>query len=184
MQSFYDMALLSWYTTMESQLPLISRPPEYHSPLTQQSFVFGKDKPVVSSKGDLAAGARHSQKTLSDHHAIAEDRHTPSQKGAVNEDKERTWDTDNQAEANRVDVDYSASEAISKHLSGYLALAFEIWLRIVDTGTHIDATDLKPAQTPFRPVVLHSPHDPVPMAMVNRAPRGRKWITRSTYLPC
>lgn len=49
-----------------------------------------------------------------------------------------------------------------------------IWIR-TDTNLQPDTVgDVEddPNAPPFRPHIIHSPHDPVPMAMVNRKPRG------------
>lgn len=45
---------------------------------------------------------------------------------------------------------------------------------ITDAGTKISGTDtdVSPDADVFTPIILHSPHDPVPMALVCRAPRG------------
>ena len=47
-------------------------------------------------------------------------------------------------------------------------------LLIEDTGTKISGTDRDtlPNAGVFKPVLMLEPHDPVPMALVNRAPRG------------
>ena len=49
----------------------------------------------------------------------------------------------------------------------------DCWSRS-DTGSKISATDKNPPPNAaaFKPIILHSAHDPVPMSMVCRAPRG------------
>ncbi|GFZ43593.1 hypothetical protein JCM24511_01313 [Saitozyma sp. JCM 24511] len=155
-QSFYDLALLSWSSAFHPPLPLLASPPSYPSPLTKDSFHFGQAHPLVSTKGDLESNAIKARQTLAEHHASTEQ----ANDGQSMVPKKEVWDADDTAEADRVDDQFGSADAITQHLN---------------TGTKIEGTDKNaPANAAaFTPVILHSPHDPLPMALVNRAPRGK-----------
>lgn len=91
-QSFYDMALLSWHSAM-SPLPLLATPPTPH-------YSFGQDHPVLAAK-DI--NADKSRQTLAEHHADTE-----------------VWDDSNQAEADRVDGEFRDEAAVNTHLSEFM----------------------------------------------------------------
>ncbi|WVQ85655.1 hypothetical protein IAT38_007821 [Cryptococcus sp. DSM 104549] len=156
-QAFYDMALLSWSNNLAPPLPLLGHPPTY-STQGEFTYSFGKEHPVLGAKGDLDAQAEQTRKVLATHHDIALGGGEGGEDG-VGSEKE-VWDKDNEAETDRVDGSLDSTSAISHHLN---------------TGTKIDATDTNPPPNAgvFRPLVLLEPHEPVPMALVNRPPRGR-----------
>lgn len=164
-QSFYDMALLSWWKSFTPPLPLLNHPPTYPDTPDRSHYSFGQAHPVISTKGDLDSAASKSRQTLAEHHAQTEE---PSADQAMRKQVEK-WDSSNQDEAERVNDQFSTEASINQHLN---------------TGTKIAATDSEPPQNAeaFKPLVLHSPHDPVPMALVNRAPRGRPGHG-DTYVP-
>ncbi|WWC69128.1 uncharacterized protein I206_103064 [Kwoniella pini CBS 10737] len=156
-QSLYDMALISWWKSFNPPLPLIGVPPIYDLARGKDAYEFGTDHPVISTKGDLNSAAEQSRKVLADHHAQAVEEE---------DGKKEIWDKDNQNEADRVDNQFTSEESINKHLNSCI---------LIDTGNRVDSTDNNPPPnaSAFRPVVLHSPHNPFPIAMVNRPPRGR-----------
>lgn len=71
----------------------------------------------------------------------------------------RGWDPSNESERDRVNSKLRSAEGITRHLN---------------TGKALDRTaPFSSDDQPFSPIVLHARHDPVPMAMVNRRPKGR-----------
>ncbi|WWC60775.1 uncharacterized protein I303_103351 [Kwoniella dejecticola CBS 10117] len=152
-QSLYEMALVSWWKTFDPPLPLLGLPPTYDLARGKEAYDFGMAHPVIETKGDIESAAQQSRRTLAEHHARAAEESGSS-------GKEDVWDDDNQHEADRVDGQFTSEQSINQHLN---------------TGNRIDFTDLDPPPNAasFKPIVLHSPHDPFPMALVNRPPRGR-----------
>ncbi|KAL7424757.1 hypothetical protein Q5752_000441 [Cryptotrichosporon argae] len=160
-QSFYDMALLSWWETFDPPLPLLYRPPVYSG---DSKYEFGHAHPVIGTKGDLDSAASKARETLAEHHAQTE---LPD--GQTMQQKQEVWDANNQDEAERVDDGFTTADKINAHLN---------------TGSKIGATDTDPPPNAaaFKPVVLHTEHKPFPIAMVNRSPRGRPGHG-DTYVP-
>lgn len=197
-QSFYDMALLSWWNEMDPPLPLLSQNPQYPDPGSSSHYQFGTDHPLAQTHGDLhAAGARafntlssqleqynfqegttqagfqKAQDVSAGQAGSPQDAMVPGSqpegtsapavgttqplKNTTN--KNEHWDRFNAEEAIRVNSQLNSPAAVTQHLN---------------TGTPINATDTSTeASAPFQPIILNEPHDPVPMAMVNRPPRGR-----------
>ncbi|WWC89702.1 uncharacterized protein L201_004627 [Kwoniella dendrophila CBS 6074] len=162
-QSFYDMALISWWKSFSPPLPLINHKPIYgidEKGNTRGLYQFGNDHPVIESKGDLENSANQSRKVLAEHHAQAIEPDSSNNYRQNMVKKEELWDKSDQDEADRVDGQFTSENSINTHLN---------------TGTKIDATDIDPPPNAasFKPIILHSPHDPFPVALVNRPPRGR-----------
>jgi hypothetical protein len=103
-QSIYDSALLSWWTTLNPRPPLLYQTPQYPDTLDRSAFQFGAEHTAIHGKGDLQATA------------------------------ERT-----------------------------------VQLLATDSSSKSDD-----AVTDFTPIVVHKSHDPFPIALVNRTPRGRE----------
>ncbi|EIW72422.1 hypothetical protein TREMEDRAFT_26882 [Tremella mesenterica DSM 1558] len=162
-QAFYDMALLSWWTAFQPPLPLLAHTPLYPANSADGKYKFGDEHPVLESKGDLETSASKARETLAEHHAFAVG-------GQQADGKEDEFDPTNDDEADRIDRRFDTSDAVNKHLSGLLVRTNDS-----DTGSKIDATDTDPPPNSkaFKPIILMPPHDPVPMALVNRPPRGR-----------
>ncbi|ORY33680.1 hypothetical protein BCR39DRAFT_563820 [Naematelia encephala] len=164
-QSFYDMALQSWSNPMSPPLPLLSSPPSYPENPSQQHYSFGQDHPVLSGKADLDQSAGTARDTLAQHHADTEQHGNDDAKDSG----KGKWDSTNDDEAKRVDSQFSNEQAITEHLN---------------TGSKIKGSDSSPPPNAekFRPIILHKAHDPAPMALVNRPPRGRPGHG-DTYVP-
>lgn len=128
-QSIYDTAILSWWMSFQVPLPLLSRPPQYSSPLKDADFVFGDAHQDVAALGDLDLMAERTRQRLVLHPSLT---NTGPSNGDPSSDSE-----------------VGSSKGC--------------------------------ASRPFRPVLVHQPHAPFPIAMVNRTPRGRKlrpWTRR------
>lgn len=191
-QSIYDMALTSWWKNFNPPLPLINHKPIYDIANSRNLYQFGNDHPVIESKGDLENSANQSRKILAEHHsqAIEPDSSHNYHQNMIK--KEEIWDKSDQDEADRVDGQFTSENSINTHLSELnqsnenhkkhyetqrpkhrstdnLTLFFYI-----DTGSKIDATDTNPPPNAaaFKPIILHKAHDPFPIALVNRPPRG------------
>ena len=152
--SLYDMALLSWNMKMDPPLPLLLDPEP-----VQTDFAFGQEHQHIQDK-DIKGSKMNARNLLAEHHQYADQEQNKSSQG--------TWDADNQSEAYKIQTSLSASEnALNEHLN---------------TGTKIKATELT-SQTdhPFHPHILHSRHEPVPMALVNRRPNGRPGHDHTNY---
>lgn len=166
-EAFYDMALLSWNEQMNPPLPLLAEPP-----VPRKTYDFGTDHSHIKEK-DIEGERDSACSLLQDHHQYA-DASSEAPKGST------TFDADNEAEVSRVHESVTTEEGINKYLST-LALVrrtardeLTSLSLLADTGTPTDATE--PASSSvadFHPHILHSPHDPVPMALVNRRPHGR-----------
>ncbi|WWD17806.1 hypothetical protein CI109_102248 [Kwoniella shandongensis] len=154
-QAFYDMALLSWSNAFHPPLPLLAHPPTY-PPGGSKNYDFGTAHPVIGSKGDLDSAASRSREILAQHHA----QEGGDDGGQSMQRKKEIWDGNNADEAERVDDQFTDEEAITKHLN---------------TGSKIDITDKSPPPNAaaFKPLFLHTPHNPFPIALVNRPPRGQ-----------
>jgi len=141
-QSFYDMALISWWNAMDPKLPLLQMQPNYPATGHASQYQFGSDHPIATAHGDLDQVAARASTTLAEHHkttklrqpddtdtaATGTDKHGhagkvdgASAKGDPNAPKseaanDRTWDATNQAEADRVNGAVNSS-SLSQHLS-------------------------------------------------------------------
>ncbi|KAF8312473.1 hypothetical protein DL93DRAFT_2059854 [Clavulina sp. PMI_390] len=150
-QSLYDVALISWGLAMNPPLPLLSEPMP-----VQKEFKFGKEHPAISSKdlekARVQAGAFIKESHLPDFGG-EQDGNTGST--VINEDK----DVQKALEEN-----FNTMALITKHLS-------ECAHTNLQPNTTGDAT-YDPNAPPFRPHIIHSAHEPVPMVLVNRKPRG------------
>lgn len=171
------MALLSWWTTMHPALPLLKSPPSYASHPTKADFSFGHSHPMIGTKADLDSSASKARKTLAEHHDVA----VQPNDGQTMGKKSEVFDKGNDDEAERTDDQFDSESAINKHLSKFINslmyFGHSLW-DWEDTGSKIDATDNDPPPNAaaFKPVILLTEHDPVPMAMANRPPRGCKCI--------
>ncbi|EEP81672.1 conserved hypothetical protein [Uncinocarpus reesii 1704] len=152
--SFYDMALISWNVALNPSLPLIDTPARSKIP-PSYSFTFAKHRSkdsVWSSQGDIMAKI-HSEEP--------EDKllpgHTPD---------EPHYDADIVAETARITASLTPRpgetmrDSVTRHLN-----------IVTKSGITGDAPewDEKNHMTPY---ILHQPHEPFPMAMVNREPWG------------
>ncbi|KAI5477424.1 hypothetical protein MNV49_006416 [Pseudohyphozyma bogoriensis] len=150
-QSFYDMALLSWNNAMNPPLPLLNQPPPKPT-----SYDFG-DEHVDIQKKDVGATEDHSRALLMEHHEYATGVNGDAEKDARGG---KVYDATNADESRRLQAALHDEAAVSAHLN---------------TGTPISATakeDGTKGHQKFKPLVLHERHDPVPMALVNRRPKG------------
>lgn len=121
-QSFYDLALLSWSEKMDPPLPLLVQAPVYATPLDRRAFHWGTEHPLVNAKGDLEDKARQARVTLQQHHKGDDvgTEVTASPRGHANDGP--TWDQDNEAEATRVDGALGSQAAVNEHLSKALSM--------------------------------------------------------------
>ncbi|KMU85669.1 hypothetical protein CIHG_03709 [Coccidioides immitis H538.4] len=145
--SFYDMALISWSVALNPPLPLIDTPAASMAP-PSYPFLFtnhGRNDSVWSSQGDPATiyAEKPEDKLLPEH--------TPD---------EPHYDTDIVAETARITAsltprpEETRRDCVTRHLS------------ITGDAPEWDEED---QMTPY---ILHPPHEPFPMAMVNREPWG------------
>jgi hypothetical protein len=113
------MALLSWALPLTPPLPLLKSTPTYSSnPSESRSlYTFGKSHPVLSTKGDLDDSASKARETLAQHHAETEQ---PNDGQTMKKQVEK-WDKGNDDEAERVDDQFTSSDAINTHLSTCIA---------------------------------------------------------------
>ncbi|ORX36040.1 hypothetical protein BD324DRAFT_629933 [Kockovaella imperatae] len=167
-QSFYDMAILSWSREFNPPLPLIGKPPVYPVEPVQSDYIFGQDHPIIDAKGDLESAANTARETIAKHHDETEQR-TGDEVHPVKQKLGRIFDSSDSQEADRVNNQLKTTDSITDHLN---------------TGKKISGNDSDPPPNAgvFKPIVLHSPHDPVPMSLVNRAPRGKPGHG-DTYVP-
>lgn len=135
-QSMYDTALLSWWTSLNPPPPLLYQTPSYSNKLDRSSFQFGRNHPAISAKGDFDAIAAKSMRRLSIN---------PLPLAAVKSDA--------------ASPDGSASPPL---LSPAPVPSLE---RSQSNGS----------TSGFTPILVHEPHDPFPIALVNRTPRGRRF---------
>jgi len=151
--AFYDMALITWNNKMTPPLPLLA-----HRPPSTELFNFGNDHPQTQDI-DLEASRSSAIKTMGDNKFTAES--AQNQQAS----KSKDWDVNDQAETNLDQQNYNSKQggnkldAITKHLNTTLQ---------PDTKGTAPESDLDD----FHPHILHAPHKPFPMAMVNRKPRG------------
>ncbi|KAF8901340.1 hypothetical protein CPB84DRAFT_1708437 [Gymnopilus junonius] len=144
-EAFYDMALLSWANAFNPPLPLLSSPP---SPPEQ--YKFGSEHPHIAAK-DLETAKFNAAVSLQ----------TKEYPEGI---EQAAFDVDDAAEKRNneegLHVSGNKLAAITKHLNTTLQ---------PDTkATLPDGVDMED----FSPHILHAPHDPFPIAMVNRRPRG------------
>ncbi|TXT11262.1 hypothetical protein VHUM_02013 [Vanrija humicola] len=111
-QSIYDTAILSWWTSFHPPLPLLGKPVKYASKLTADMFKFGNDLPAMSVKEDPEVMAERTRQRL--------------------------------AKLNAVGTAPSPSSPLNP----------------------------PPPARAFNPIILHAPHAPFPVAMINRTPRA------------
>ena len=112
------MALLSWSLPFHPPLPLVGNPPAYPETPQKSDYSFGKDHPVLGSKGDLDANANAARDTLAKHHDETEMNSDnagagQSVKGKVAE----MFDKTNSDEARRVNDQFSDASNVTQHLS-------------------------------------------------------------------
>ncbi|BEJ15410.1 hypothetical protein CspHIS471_0500150 [Cutaneotrichosporon sp. HIS471] len=138
-QSLYDVALLAWWGPMVPDLPLLRSPPQH--PAIGEAGQYRWPAPNLAG-----IGVRSVPKLTNG--MPGPGIHGP-QRNETNWD--RTYDVGAAAEAEHVNV-LSDPAALNRHLN---------------TGIPVEATDVRRGQA-FKPVVLLPPHDPVPMAIVNR----------------
>lgn len=168
-QSFYDMALISWNETLEPPLPLLAK--QINRPI--HDYVFGSDHPVIGGK-DSEDKAVKARSTLQQHLADLDGPSGSSDSGQAH----KRWDDTDADEVTRVDSGVTSESTINTHLSKPRPQQSFWWqsskLSIYkDTGTKIQSTATFDAQSPFTPLFLHERHEPFPMAMVCRAPTGQ-----------
>jgi len=149
-EAFYDMALLSWANPLNPPLPLLSSPqtPPDH-------FEFQDDHSHIASK-DLDSAKKDAARTIqtSDY---PEDLKRGQQDGY---DVDYVTEKKNNEQGLHEETRDGKLLAITKHLNTNLQ---------PDTkATLPDGVDMED----FSPHIIHAPHDPFPIAMVNRKPRG------------
>ncbi|KAL8281037.1 hypothetical protein RQP46_006716 [Phenoliferia psychrophenolica] len=153
--SFYDMALLSWNNEMHPPLPLLINPPS-----AQSTYDFGMDHADIQKK-DVDGAKDSSRALLKEHleHIAGDTSQTQDHdQSLATGPAARTYDLDNIAEAARVKSTLSTEQEVTEHLN---------------TGTKIASTEPhSDIAAQFKPHVLHAPHEPFPMALVNRRPYG------------
>ncbi|EFW14872.1 phospholipase D [Coccidioides posadasii str. Silveira] len=151
--SFYDMALISWSVALNPPLPLIDTPAASMVP-PSYPFLFtnhGRNDSVWSSQGDPTTiyAEKPEDKLLPEH--------TPD---------EPHYDADIVAETARITAsltprpEETRRDCVTRHLN--------IVSRPDITG---DAPEWD-EDDHMTPYILHPPHEPFPMAMVNREPWG------------
>uniref|UniRef100_A0A8H8CGC6 PLD phosphodiesterase domain-containing protein n=1 Tax=Psilocybe cubensis TaxID=181762 RepID=A0A8H8CGC6_PSICU len=152
-EAFYDMALMSWSTVMKPPLPLLTIPP-----VKPNVYKFRNDHPHVAAK-DTEVAKLNARDTLRTHEFPDSMKHISQQD---------LYDADDAAEKQHNEEGLHEGawrtrlSKITKHLSGYTTLQ-------PDTqATLPEGVDLED----FTPHIIHAPHDPFPIAMVNRRPRG------------
>jgi len=144
------MALLSWSNAMKPPLPLLSSPP---SP--SDHYRFQGDHSHIASK-DLDSAKEDAAKSLQTHDYPAD------LKGGQQDGYDVDYATEqkNNEQGLHGGTEASKLAAITKHLNTTLQ---------PDTkATLPEGVDMED----FKPHIIHAPHDPFPIAMVNRKPRG------------
>ncbi|KAF8879984.1 hypothetical protein CPB84DRAFT_1851962 [Gymnopilus junonius] len=131
-ESFYDMALLSWSSVFNPPLPLLSSPPT-----PSEHYKFGNEHAHIAAK-DLETAKFNAA-------GIAQ----------------AAFDVNDAAEKNNNEKGlHNKLAAITQHLNTTLQPDTKATL---PEGVDMDN---------FSPHILHGPHDPFPIAMVNPRPRG------------
>ncbi|KZP08421.1 phospholipase D active site motif protein [Athelia psychrophila] len=165
-ESFYDMCLLSWGNALTPPLPLLAAPPPAPAP---GSYRFQDDHAHIASK-DLDSHKVDAAKTL-------QTQEYPGDLGeSVKGGQQDGYDVDHATEKRNGEGGMHADTgaggegagevradkllAITKHLNTNLQ---------PDTkATLPDGVDMED----FSPHIVHAPHAPFPIAMVNRKPKG------------
>jgi hypothetical protein len=163
--SLYDSLLISWDKPLHPPLPLINTPAA-SMPLPTYSAESANTTALSEASDSLEPLP---ESTIQDPH----------------------YDLDIVAEARRVNgllkgkEGESRREAVTRHLSRYsrgggvLPVLTVLYL-IIDTTKQPDTTGDAPEEDqarPMQPYLVIPPHEPVPMAMVNREPWGSKYLS-------
>ncbi|KAF9564436.1 IQ calmodulin-binding motif protein [Agrocybe pediades] len=148
-EAFYDMALLSWNNAFNPPLPLLACPPT-----PPAKYQFGDDHAHIAGK-DLAGAKEDAAESIKTHDFPEDMKH-----------HDDGYDADYVAEQRHEESGlhgrnkFSKLAALTKHLNTTLT---------PDTkATLPEGVDMED----FTPHIIHAPHDPFPIAMVNRRPRG------------
>ncbi|WEW57297.1 hypothetical protein PRK78_002762 [Emydomyces testavorans] len=148
--SFFDMALIAWNIALVPQLPMLDTPAASQVPCFPFAGAKHRSKDSVwSSQGDTARAEESSDKFLPEH--TPDDPH---------------HDADIVAEIARITAsltpraDETRRECVSRHLNSASS---------PDIIGDAPEWDEEHHMTPY---ILHPPHEPFPMAMVNRKPWG------------
>ncbi|KAL1410654.1 hypothetical protein Q8F55_004673 [Vanrija albida] len=135
-QSIYDTAILSWWTSFHPPLPLLGQAPHYPKKLDASFFKFGADLPAMSVKEDAAVIAERTRQRLAKLNAVGKK------------------------------LDSEASTPVQSSTP-------------VPSTPVVEAPEAEPAPTTpteparaFNPIILHEPHAPFPVAVINRTPRA------------
>ena len=115
-QSFYDMALLSWSLPFHPPLPLVGHPPAYPETPQKSDYTFGNDHPVLGAKRDLEASANTARDILAKHHDETE-MNSDSGTNPVRAKAAEIWDKTNSDEAGRVNDQFTSESNVTQHLS-------------------------------------------------------------------
>lgn len=191
-QSIYDSSILAWWRSFNPRLPLLANPPEYSDDLDRSGFQFGTEHAGVSIKGDLSAMAERSRLRLS---RAPSANTTPL--NSVTPVRSRSIGSSGRSHSRVASPAGSALNGSAVPLvrptsvatsvaSGSLGpkdLVPAVATLGLENGPPSNTTSsqsLTPVPngsadaTPFNPLVVHAPHDPFPIALVNRTPRGRR----------
>jgi len=223
-QSIYDTALMSWWTTLNPRPPLLYETPSYPDKLDRSAFKFGTDHPLIHAKGDLQAMAERTVQRLAASTDPSTGRITPSSRaGAISPNGSARTAPMSSPAISMKDV-VNGSAASTSPVVGTTPLPVEspvlppkgdghataapngtssptaasVVSQPASSAAHSSASvapqsptaaaaSLPPdIETPaprapvdFTPVIVHEPHDPFPVALVNRTPRGRKFNRRN-----
>jgi len=193
-EAFYELALLSWGRVLNPPLPLLSGP----APMPA-SYSFGQDHPHIAVK-DLEKSRVQARQFLRTDQDRPQDNEGmcgmnvatnifPSGSASV---PATTLQPPNcgrqQATGDQNDVGGTEVPAISgitddgeKEVQTMLEEKFSTMKLVtahLNTNLQPDTTGDEPDNADaarFRPHIVHSPHDPVPMVLVNRKPRGSEY---------
>jgi hypothetical protein len=143
--SLYDTCLQSWHDHLDPQFPCISTPnsdPSFSDPEFVSLF---KDGNPGSGQETSQSGERLKENLPSDPH------YDTSIAGEFRRMRDSLQSTDSE----------SHLQLVNKHLN-----------ISTDPGLEVTAPEPKSPSDYFNPYILHPPHGPVPMALVNRKPYG------------
>ncbi|KAG5637636.1 hypothetical protein H0H81_003861 [Sphagnurus paluster] len=149
-EAFYDMALLSWGSALNPPLPTLSSPP---SPA--ERYRFQGDHAHIAAK-DLDRAKIDAKESLETHD------YPNDLKGG----EQHGYDVDDATE--------KANNEKGLH-DGTTASKLSLITKHLNTTLQPDTKATLPEgeeTEDFTPHILHAPHDPFPIAMVNRRPRG------------
>lgn len=149
-EAFYDMALLSWGSALNPPLPNLSSPP---SPA--ERYRFQGDHAHIAAK-DLDRAKIDAKESLKTHD------YPNDLKGG----EQHGYDVDDATE--------KANNEKGLH-DGTTASKLSLITKHLNTTLQPDTKATLPEgeeTEDFTPHILHAPHDPFPIAMVNRRPRG------------